>query len=547
MTGGSGSAGSGSGSTLAAGSQSVLQRGNDLQRHATFTESGLTKPAGTTAGTATMMAPDSTFNMNATLPTVPGSKPPTPWGMPNNQGTPSVLYLENGPVGAGCPMAATGCKATGRAAGAGVFFAFAPQGANPNVFAFDETTGQPVWTAHVNNGSDGIRGTPAVDPVSRRLFVVAGNPHVAHALSVDTGVEQTTGGWPVMISPPGFNSGAANQHGASLLMNNILYVPFGGQYGDGGSYNGWVMAINTMTGQLSGWETQNSHAGIWGAGGPVSDGTTNVFEATGDDDPGNIPPRGQSDSEELVRLTGMASFTRSAENVFVPTEWYSWDRDSGHDLDFGASTASYVELPAGSTPSAILVAAAKAGRVFILDATNLSSGAYSPTTRQSDGSKPNGGALADIVTSNTTGESQYTSPTIYTSASGLHATVNVGQGSPAGCKGGGGGEALVSIGINTSQPGSSSVVWCAALANGGNHMNYVPISTTSDGVSADAIVWVVDGAQLRAIDGDTGANIATTTGAGCMNIPSMSYPIAVKNRIVVAALGNLCSWSVNGN
>jgi hypothetical protein len=90
-------------------------------------------------------------------------------------------------------------------------------------------------------------------------------------------------------------------------------------------------------------------------------------------------------------------------------------------------------------------------------------------------------------------------------------------------------------------------VWCAALANGGDHMNYVPISTTSDGVSADAIVWVVDGAQLRAIDGDTGTNIATTTGMGCMNVPSMSFPIAVKNRIVVAALGNVCSWSVNGN
>jgi hypothetical protein len=26
----------------------------------------------------------------------------------------------------------------------------------------------------------------------------------------------------------------------------------------------------------------------------------------------------------------------------------------------------------------------------------------------------------------------------------------------------------------------------------------------------------------------------------------MSFPIAVKNRIVVAALGHLCSWSVNG-
>jgi hypothetical protein len=29
-------------------------------------------------------------------------------------------------------------------------------------------------------------------------------------------------------------------------------------------------------------------------------------------------------------------------------------------------------------------------------------------------------------------------------------------------------------------------------------------------------------------------------------IPSMSFPIAVKNRIVVSALGHLCSWSIHG-
>jgi hypothetical protein len=78
-------------------------------------------------------------------------------------------------------------------------------------------------------------------------------------------------------------------------------------------------------------------------------------------------------------------------------------------------------------------------------------------------------------------------------------------------------------------------------------MNYPPISTTTDGVSADAMVWFVNGTQLSAVDGDTGASIVTTAGAPCSGVPSMSFPIAVKNRIVVAALGHLCSWSPNGN
>jgi hypothetical protein len=77
-------------------------------------------------------------------------------------------------------------------------------------------------------------------------------------------------------------------------------------------------------------------------------------------------------------------------------------------------------------------------------------------------------------------------------------------------------------------------------------MNYPPISTTTDGVSADAIVWFVNGSQLSAVDGDTGKAIFTTKGAPCNGVPSMSFPIAAKNRIVVSALGHLCSWSVNG-
>jgi hypothetical protein len=77
-------------------------------------------------------------------------------------------------------------------------------------------------------------------------------------------------------------------------------------------------------------------------------------------------------------------------------------------------------------------------------------------------------------------------------------------------------------------------------------MNYPPISTTTDGAAANALVWYVNDSQLTAVDGDTGAHVVTTTGAACNGVPSMSFPIAVKNRIVVSALGHLCSWSPNG-
>lgn len=515
----------------ASASQSVLQRGNDLFRRATFVEPGLV------SSMVSQMAPDTTFDANATFSAT---------GNAQNQGSASVLYIGDGPTAAGCPAGAAGCKATTRSAGSGLFFAFPALGSNPNVVAFDETTGQAVWTAHVTTGGDGIRGTPVIDPVSRRLFVVTGNnPHLVHALSVDTGIEAMTGGWPVTLSSQTvtyggatFNSRGQNQHGASLLANGILYIPFGGQYGDGGTYLGWIVAVNTADPtKVAGWATQSARSGIWGSGGLTSDGTS-VFGVTGDT---TSVPRNASDSQEVVRVTGMASFTRSAANVFVPTQWQTWDEPMG-DLDFGASTPAYVQLPAGSSPSALLVAPAKAGRVFFLDGNSLSSGTYDPTARTA------GGALAELVVSGTSGETVYTSPTIYSSASGLHATINVGGGG-AGCPAGTptSQEMIVSMLVQPGQTPLAKVAWCNPVRAGGGHMNFPPISTTTDGASDGALVWFMEGSQLAVVDGDTGSRIFTTTGTPCNNVPSMSFPIAVKNRIVVAALGHLCSWSIGGS
>jgi hypothetical protein len=495
---------------------------------------------------AATMAPDTTFNTNAMFP--------ANGAMSTGQGQASVLYLEEGPTQPGCPTMATGCTATMRAANAGVFFAFAPLTVNPNVFAFDETTGLPVWTAHVTNGGtgggDGIRGTPVIDRASRRVFVVTGNfPHIVHALSVDNGVEVTTGGWPVTLSKSTlsytnpatatksvFDSVVENQHGASLLLNNILYIPFGGEDGDGGSYLGWIVAIDiTKPTSFAGWATQSAKSGIWGAGGLASDGTY-VFAVTGNAPTTAVPPRNASDSEEVVRVSGLAQFSRDANSIFVPTECDGWD---GGDLDFGASTAAVVPLPAGSTPPSLLVAPAKAGVVYILNGANLSSGMY-PTP---------GGQLAEVTVASTTGESIYTSPTVYTSASGLHVAIEAGVG-PFNCPTGAPTSKAMIMSL-LLQPGKAPPVWptkaawCAAVA-GGDKLNYPPISTTTDGASANAMVWFVNGAQLTAVDGDTGNVLVTTKGAPCNMVPSMSYPIAAKNRIVVYALGHLCSWSPNG-
>jgi hypothetical protein len=525
-TGTSGTGTSGSPGNGTAGPGAVTQVGGDVYHRGTYTAAGLSRTAVTT------MAADTAFNMNATHPAAGNSQ---------NQGVPSVLYVANGPPAAGCPAGVTGCTATARAAGAGIFVSFAALGSTPNVFAFDETTGLTVWTSHVSAGGDGIRGTPAIDGASRRILIPTGpGPHQVHAVSIDTGAEVTTGGWPVTVPFGSSNDGDQNQHGASFLLNNILYVPFGGHYGDGGNYRGVIFAVDiTNPANTGSWTTASSRSGIWGAGGLASDGVSAVFTPTGNTSDG----RANSDSEEMVRLTGMAAFTRSAANVFFPAEGAGWD---GPDLDFSASTPAYVPLPAGSTPSALLVAPAKAGRIYVLDATNLSGGAYNPATHSNMAGATNGGALADLVVSNTGGESVYTSPTIYTSETGLHATINVGQGDPN-CPGGAiGNEVVVSIALSPGKTPIATPAWCVANKSGGGHMNYPPISTTTDGNNTDAIVWYFDGQTLHGVNGDNGMPIVTAMGQCASTIPSMSFPLAVKNRIVVGTLGGVCSFSPGG-
>ena len=509
--GGLGGGAGGAAGAPAAVSNSVLQRGHDLFRQATYTQPTLTRAAAAT------MVVDTAFTSAALFDGAPLASP---------------LYLEDGPAAGGCPAGAQGCVATGRAPGAGLFFVPTQLG---GIYALDETSGQVVWHTTFVAGPDGVRGTPAIDPDTRTLFVVQGGSdhHEVHGLSVDTGVDRP--GWPVILSPATlsqagvpFNSIDQNQHGALLVLNHIVYVPFGGHVGDGGNYRGWVVAIDIAApSHFSGWATAGPMEGIWGHGGLVSDGT-GVIAVTGNGHP--AAHDSSTDTEEVVRLTGMATLVRSAANVYYPAAWRSMD---AADLDFGSATPAYLPLPAGSVPSALLIAPAKPGHVYILDGTNLSSGQYPAA----------GGELADLVVSDPADQSIYTSPTIYRTRSGFHVAINTAL-PPVGCPNAVASQhAVVSLLIHPGESPLATVAWCAPaeLNNGDKFQNEPPISTTSDGAAADPLVWFMNGAQLTAVDGETGAPVVTTSGAACQP-ENMNFPIAVKGRILVAAVDKLCAW-----
>jgi len=471
-------------------SASVLERNNHPSRDGAFVQPALTHAA------AAAMAPDTAFQATFT-----GSM----WASP--------LFFDNGPGGKGIFIAVT----TGN-----------------DVIALDETTGATVWTRNIGTpaaGSGagcgninplGILSTPVIDPATRTIYVAGAiggsagiTSHVAVALSIDDGTIKA--GWPVDISTKlGFDPKPHNQRSALSLVKGILYVPYGGHIGDCGAYHGRVVAINTADPTMvTGWATGGQGEAIWAAGGLASDGTS-VFAITGNRTSGS---GAHADSEEVVRLSGMATLDKSTpKNFFFPTTWQTMD---GTDADFGANSPVYIKVP-GAMPSALLMALAKDGHFYLLDPTNLGG---------ADGSTP----LANLMVSNGA-MSIHTTPAAYTSTQGVHVIFSTDTG--AQCPGGGGGEVVMSVSVPAGAPPVPQAAWCQPITGG----PAAPIATTTDGTS-NPVVWVMSGSTLMGFDGDTGAVIFAGGSGTCSGIRKWTSPIAVKGRTVVGGDGHLCSWS----
>jgi hypothetical protein len=156
-----------------------------------------------------------------------------------------------------------------------------------NVVAFDATDGSQIWLMNLGqpvSGSAlpcgnidplGITGTPVIDPDARVIFLDAmttpdggaTKQHLIYALSLDDG--SVIDGWPVDVNGLSFgdltfDSTVQNQRGALLLNAGVLYVPYGGHFGDCGNYHGWVVAVNENDPTTArAWANEGVKAGIW--------------------------------------------------------------------------------------------------------------------------------------------------------------------------------------------------------------------------------------------------------------------------------------------
>ncbi|MEA2696280.1 MAG: hypothetical protein QOI66_551 [Myxococcales bacterium] len=426
-------------------------------------------------------------------------------------GTP--LYLENGPGGKGAFFVATQANM---------------------VYAFDETTGKELWNKSAgtptaggcDNMPKGIMGTPAIDPVSRTIFVSAATGGAVfqfkiHAYNVDDGTERA--GWPVDIGPAIGLTGPIlsrhNQRGSLLLVNGILYVPLGGQFSDCSNARGRVVAINIADPTKIGtWATSDDGGSIWAPGGMASDGT-GIFAVTGNHFPNLSAPDTHGDSEEVVRLTGMAQVMRNDANVFYPKRWEAMDIA---DLDFGANSPLVMDVP-GGTPARLIAASPKDGHLYFLDPNNLGG---------------MGGEKFDLVIATQGMSLVAAAPASYVTDKGAYIVMATQGGH---CPPGGPTGSVV-IGVSVPVVAGAiapTVAWCAS-GSGGTFAATSPVVTTTDG-KKDAVVWYISGGTLKGVDGDTGAQVFS---GGACQVERWTSPIVAKGaRIVAGGNGKLCSWS----
>ena len=239
---------------------------------------------------------------------------------------------------------------------------------NNTVYSFDLRSGKTLWKAHlgapVNAATlpcgdidpvTGITGTPAADPPTGNLFVVAflaGYHHVLFTLSLADGavVRQQA------VDPPGSSPQVEQERGALALGSGFVYVPLGGLYGDCGNYHGYVVAVPVGGGgQAAVYRTPSAReSGIWSSMGPTISDTGTVYVTTGN---GAL-----ASSFNYTNSVLQLSPDLKLQGYFAPSDWRALD---GADADLGSVGVTL--LPA----LGVVVSIGKEGVAYVLKAAKL--------------------------------------------------------------------------------------------------------------------------------------------------------------------------------
>ncbi|MDQ4501509.1 PQQ-binding-like beta-propeller repeat protein [Sinomonas sp. ASV322] len=229
------------------------------------------------------------------------------------------------------------------------------------VYALDATNGQVVWQRNLgapmrasalpcgNIDPLGITGTPVYDAATDLVFAVGELSDGRHEL---VGVDAGDGSLVVRreVEPPHGDRIAYQQRAALALLNDRIYIAYGGLYGDCADYTGTVLSVPTTGGgPIEAYVVPTRRqGGIWAPGGPTVDGSRLLVGV------GNGSSTTDYDgSDSLLALS--ASLERI--DFFAPS---TWRQDNAGDADLGSLTPVRV--------GPYVFADGKSGTAYLLDA-----------------------------------------------------------------------------------------------------------------------------------------------------------------------------------
>ena len=388
----------------------------------------------------------------------------------------------------------------------------------------------------------GITGTPAIDPTTNTMYVVAATKENGtyfsrlHAINITTGAEQPNSPVEIKASVAGTGNGSSggqlafsplweNQRPALGFYNGYVYIGFGA-HGDNGPWHGWLFAYNATTLQQSAvlcLSPNGSGAGLWGSGAgfPIDNGVAGgrMFLVTGNGTRSSPPFDANSEYGESVVAFSLANGGLKPIDEFTP---FNYQILNNHDWDLGAGGVLMVPDQQGTHPH-VMVQGGKEGRIVVLDRDNL--GGYAA------GATSNTNALQDISTITPQSKGFWATPTYWNGNIYLWAETSV----PMLFK--------MNTGVMDTEPDSKSTI-TSAFPN--------PTFSVSSNGTLNGIAWAVRADQFNtngpAVLYAWGANDLTHTiyqsdsnatrdAAGPAN--KFSIPVVTNGKVYVAAHGEV--------
>jgi hypothetical protein len=245
--------------------------------------------------------------------------------------------------------------------------------------AVDAASGAVRWR-YVPAGLAGWEGTyqvttatPAVDRAAGVVYAATPDGRV-HRLSLATGAEQLTGGWPVLTTR---DAGHEKLTSSFNLSGPYLIVTTGGYIGDAPPYQGHVLTIFRRSGHIAHvWNSLcsdrhslmvpsscgSSDSAIWGRSGAVVDPFTgHLLVSTG-----NGPWNGRTDWGDSV-LELSANAARLVQS-YTPANQAALNAG---DVDLGSTSPVLIPADRATHTPALVVQGGKDGLLRLLDRRRL--------------------------------------------------------------------------------------------------------------------------------------------------------------------------------